>query len=249
MKREKKEILDHFQAILGSKVTRSRTFNWEQLNLSKIDTPELDVQFTEEEILHAINEQAVDKASGPDGFTNAFYKTCWPVIKNDLIQAINCLFRLQAGPLQKLNSATVVLLPKKENSQSIKDFRPISLIHSFAKLITKILAMRLAKHMDSLISNSQSAFIKRRCIQDNFLYVRNLARAYQRTRTPALVFKLDITKAFDTVSWEYILELLEQRGFRCRWRNWISLLLASSTSSVLLNGIPGPPIQHKRGLR
>lgn len=81
------------------------------------------------------------------------------------------------------------------------------------------------------------------------MYVRNLARAYHRTKTPALLFKLDISKAFDTVSWEYILELLEQRGFSSKWRDWLSLLFRSSHSSVLLNGVPGDVLQHARGLR
>ena len=79
--------------------------------------------------------------------------------------------------------------------------------------------------------------------------MRNLARAYHRTKTPALLFKLDISKAFDTVSWAYVLELLEQRGFSCRWRNWLSLLFSSAHSSVLLNGVPGERINHARGLR
>ena len=92
--------------------------------------------------------------------------------------------------------------------------------------------------MNDLVSISQSAFIKKRCIQDNFLYVRNLARAYHRTKTPSLLFKLDIEKAFDSVSWEYLPELLERRGFPARWRNWIALILSSSSSSVILNGVP-----------
>lgn len=92
-------------------------------------------------------------------------------------------------------------------------------------------------------------FIKKRCIQDNFLYVRNLARAYHRTSTPSLLFKLDISKAFDSVSWEYLLELLTARGFSQRWRDWIALILASSSSMVLLNGILGPKFHHERGLR
>jgi len=81
------------------------------------------------------------------------------------------------------------------------------------------------------------------------MYVRNLARAYNRTKTPALLFKLDISKAFDTVSWEYVLELLEHRGFSHRWRDWLSLLFRSAHSSVLLNGVPGERISHAQGLR
>lgn len=60
---------------------------------------------------------------------------------------------------------------------------------------------------------------------------------------------MDISKAFDTVSWEYLIELLEKRGFGARWRNWITLILSSSSSVVLLNGIPGPNFVHRRGLR
>jgi hypothetical protein len=81
------------------------------------------------------------------------------------------------------------------------------------------------------------------------MYVRNLARAYNRTKTPALSFKLDISKAFNTVSCEYILELLQHRGFSERWRDWLSLLFESFHSSVSLNGVPGRRIDHARGLR
>jgi hypothetical protein len=79
--------------------------------------------------------------------------------------------------------------------------------------------------------------------------VRNLARAYHRTKTLALLLKLDISKAFDLVSWEYLLELMEKRGFPCRWRDWLAMLLTTSSSSVLLKGVPGPLIKHWRGLR
>lgn len=115
--------------------------------------------------------------------------------------------------------SNIVLIPKSDVADHASDYRPISLINSFAKLITKTLSIRLSEYIQCLISNSQSAFIKGRCIQDNFMYVRNLARAYNQTKTPALLFKLDIFMAFDTVSWEYVLELLEHRGFSHMWRD------------------------------
>jgi hypothetical protein len=209
----------------------------------------LDATFSEEEIWAAICQMSSEKAPGPDGFTGTFYKVCWPIIKVDVVNAFSCIFNLHTGPLAKLNGACITLLPKKDLAQRVQDFRPISLIHSFPKIISKVLSIRMAPYIDSLISSSQSAFIKRRCIQDNFLYVRNLARAYHRTKTPALLMKLDISKAFDSVSWEYLLELLQRKGFPARWRDWLTLLLASSSSSILLNGVPGPPIKHERGLR
>jgi hypothetical protein len=70
-----------------------------------------------------------------------------------------------------LNLAFITLLPKKEDVDHVGDFRPISLVHSFAKLVTKVLANRPRGHLDQLVSKSQSAFIKGRFIQDNFMMV------------------------------------------------------------------------------
>jgi mannosylglycoprotein endo-beta-mannosidase len=147
-----------------------------------------------------------------------------------------------------LNSANIALLPKKDGAEEVSDFRPISLIHAIAKIIAKMLALRLAPFMDELISNAQSAFIKKRSIHDN-LYVKNLATRFNKAKIPALLFKLDIRKAFDSVRWEYILELLHRRGFPSRFRNWVAALFSSATSLVLLNGIAGAPIVHGKGLR
>ena len=103
--------------------------------------------------------------------------------------------------------------------------------------------------MSTLISNAQSAFIKTRSIHDNFMYVRNLARRLHKAKTPSILFKLDIRKAFDSVRWEYILDLLQRRGFPSKFREWIAALFCSSSSRILLNGLAGSPIKHGRGLR
>ena len=81
------------------------------------------------------------------------------------------------------------------------------------------------------------------------MYVRNFARRLHKRKTPALLFKLDIRKAFDSVKWEFILDLLQRRGFPSKFRDWIAALLCSSSSRCLLNGLPGPPIYHGRGFR
>jgi len=60
----------------------------------------------------------------------------------------------------KLNTVYITLIPKKEGAAQVKDFRPISLVHSVAKLITKVLANRLATRLHEMVSPNQSAFIK-----------------------------------------------------------------------------------------
>jgi hypothetical protein len=84
---------------------------------------------------------------------------------------------LQQGNAQKLwllNSAYLTLIPKKDEPLRATDYRPISMIHSFAKLITKILANRLAPLLKDLVASSQSAFVRGRCIHDNYMLVKHL---------------------------------------------------------------------------
>lgn len=76
-----------------------------------------------------------------------------------------------------------------------------------------------------------------------------MARYLHARKVPSLLFKLDITKAFDTVSWAFLLEILQHLGFGSRWRTLRCNLLYTSTTRVLLNGQPGESIQHRRGLR
>ena len=155
---------------------------------------------------------------------------------------------LNSQGFELLNTANIILLPKKRDALRVTDFRPISLIHSIAKIFAKLLANRLAPLPDSLVSKCQSAFIKR-SIHDNFLYVQNIVRAMQKMKLPTLFLKLDIHKAFDTVSWSYLLEVLQALGFGPRWREWVSILFRTMSSRVLLNGQQGPAFSHNRGVR
>jgi hypothetical protein len=250
---EKEDILqNYFSAIMGKKVPRERTFDWDRLGMCTIqEIPglELDRPFSENEIERAVMSLPNDRAPGPDGFTNNFYKHCWTIMKPDIVNAFHSIHVHHCGALEYVNNAHVVMIPKVDVANEPKHFRPISLIHSFAKLFTKVLAVRLSVYIEKLISTSQSAFIRKRCIQDNFVYVRGLARHYHRTKTSACLIKLDISKAFDTVSWEYLLEMLRHRGFSTRWTDWLARILSSSSSAVLVNGCPGPVIKHRRGLR
>lgn len=156
---------------------------------------------------------------------------------------------LHTSNLQWLKSANVVLLPKKDGAEGISDYRPISLIPAITNIIAKNLSLRLAPHMDDLVSNTQSAFIKRRSIHDNFMYFRIFALRLHTCKTHALLFKFDIKKEFDSVKWGYILELLQRLGFPPNFWDWIAALLSSSSSWIMLNGLPYLPVKHGRGFR
>jgi hypothetical protein len=132
------------------------------------------------------------KAPGPDGFTGHFYKTCWHLIKADLMEALYFLHQGNAHQLRLLNSAYLTLIPKKADASTAADYRPTSLIHSFAKLITKILANHLAPHLHLLVAANQCAFMRGRSIHDNDMLVQQSIKALNRKRLSSLFLKLDL---------------------------------------------------------
>lgn len=223
---------NHYENALGPPPSRDLDLNWQLFRQADVDLSALDADFTEDEVKRAIKLMPKDKAPGPDGFSLNFFTKCWDIVKGELMSLIHAFHSGRHNFFDILNTANIVLIPKKEGGDCITDFRPISLIHAVAKIITKMLALRLQPHMNSLTSNSQSAFIKNRVIHDNFMYVRNLARRFHTSHTPTLLFKLDISKAFDSVRWDYLLELLQRRGFLPRWRSWVSSLLSTATSKL-----------------
>ncbi|WVZ95183.1 LOW QUALITY PROTEIN: hypothetical protein U9M48_040980 [Paspalum notatum var. saurae] len=229
-------------------VTHETTLDLASIGIQSHDLESLDLPFTENEVWATIKSLPSDKAPGPDGFTGRFYKACWPVIKHDILAALKS--DGDGRNLHLLNSVLLLLIPKKPDAIQVKDFRPIcSLVHSFAKLLTKLLANRLAPKLGCLVSANQSAFIRGRCIHNNFLLVQQMARFLHRQREPRLLLKLDISKAFDSVAWPFLLKVLTHLGFGVRWRDLLYSLLRSSSTRVLLNGTPGDWINHRRGLR
>jgi hypothetical protein len=81
------------------------------------------------------------------------------------------------------------------------------------------------------------------------MYVQQVLKDLHKKKIPALFIKLDISKAFDLVNWPYLLSILTHLGFGQRWRNCISSLWCTASSSYLLNGCPGSKILHCSGVR
>jgi hypothetical protein len=156
---------------LGTSENRERSINLENLGMPSYDLSELEAPFSEQEVWEVIKLLPSDKAPGPDGFAGRFYKACWDIIKVDVMAAISAVWGRKFENFGRLNSAYITLIPKMDGAENVKDFRPISLVHGFGKLVTKILASRLSKWLHEMISPNQSAFIKVRFIQDNFMLV------------------------------------------------------------------------------
>jgi hypothetical protein len=165
------------------------------------------------------------------------------------MEAFETLWRGDSRGLHVANQALIALLPKRMDAVEVKDFRPISLIHSVAKLVAKVLSARLAPHMPQIVGPHQSAFIRGRCLHDNFQLVQSTARKLHCLRMDAILRKLDITKAFDMVDWAFLLEVLSKLGFGNRWISIVCGLLGTASTRVMVNGVASALIYNQRGLR
>ena len=131
----------------------------------------------------------------------------------------------------------------------VGDYRPISLIGIQYKILAKILAIRLAEVVDKVVSQEQTAFIKKRQILDGPLVVNEVLNWAKRKKRKVMVLKIDFEKAYDSLSWDYLDQIMEIMGFSNKWRGWIRACLHSARASVLVNGSPTEEFRLFRGLR
>lgn len=118
------------------------------------------------------------------------------------------------------------------------------------KIFTKILETRIGNLMHKLVSPQQVAHVKGRCIQDQIILVSELVNEMSRKRRCGNVsLKLDISQAYDSVSWEFLFLALQKFGFSKNWCEWMHILFQSARISVMVNGGPCGFFSVGRGLR
>lgn len=116
--------------------------------------------------------------------------------------------------------------------------------------ISKILSNRLKSILPSLIDQAQATFIQGRNISDNILLAQELFQNYHRsTGPPRCAIKIDLRKAFDTVNWDFLFEILHLYEFPPTFIHWIHACITTAMFSVKVNGTLAGYFKGARGLR
>ncbi|XP_058215475.1 uncharacterized protein LOC131326638 [Rhododendron vialii] len=218
----KKEILGYFQGLLGTRFTQTRPVS---------------------EVRQAI------QARVPLDMASTLIQPNWDIVGDDVVRAVKQFFD-PGFMLRESNSTAISLAPKKSAPVTIKDYRPISCYNVTYKCISKILVARLQPLLPSLISPVQSAFIKGRSIVDNILLMQELVKDYHKDQgAPRCALKLDLMKAYDSVAWDFLFEVMEVMAFPCQFISWVKQCVSTAMFSIVINRELVGYFPRKRGLR
>ena len=156
------------------------------------------IKFSEEEVKNAVWDCGGSKSPGPDGFNFNFIKSCWEVLKVDVMAAVQ-LFHTTGSLPKGCNASFIALIPKVRDPSTLDQFKPISLVGVIYKIITKFLSSRMKKIMPLIIDECQSAFICERGLLDSVVMVNEILEEIKRKRKNGVCFKVDFEKAYDSV--------------------------------------------------
>ena len=202
-----------------------------------------------DEIHSAVFSLNQDSAPSPDGFGAVFFQKYSEIIKHDVIKAVLQFFN-SGWLLPNFNSNTLVLIPKTNNADSVDQYRPIAVANFKFKIISKILADRLASIMPAITSVQQRGFIRGRNIKDCICLTSEAINVLNKKSFGGnMALKVDIEKAFDTLDWNFLLRVLKAFGFNDIFCNWIQSILASAKISISINGKLHGFFSCSRGVR
>jgi hypothetical protein len=188
--------------------------------LGQTESRGLTKPFSEAEVKEVVWDCDSYKSPGPDGINFGFYKDFWENLRGDVMRFVSEFHR--NGKLAKgINSTFIALIPKIDNPQRLNDFRPISLVGSLYKILAKVLANRLRLVIGSVVSESQTAFVRDRQILDGVLIANEAVDEARRSKKELMLFKVDFEKEYDFVDWGYLDGVMGKMSFPVMWRKWI----------------------------
>ena len=195
--------------------------------------------FTIAELEVAVEAAAADKSPGVDGLSYEFYKRTLPLVGPALLAACNAM--LEDGLLSpSMRHGLVRLLPKVPGVPAAHQLRPITLLCTDYKLLSKMLVGRLLPLLPAVISSNQLCSVQGRSVFEGPATVLSAAEYLRQRGQPGFLLSLDFFHAYDRVSLPWVDQVLAAMGFGVVFRSWVAALHRGASASFLLHALSRP---------
>ena len=248
-----KEIQNFYSKLFKSKDYNLENFNYKEeikrANVKRIPKIQLGQEISVLELGTALKKMKNSKSPGIDGISVDFLKVFWGKLKFFIVNAINSCY--SKGVMStSMRQAIITCIPKgNKDRKLIKNWRPISLLTVIYKLASTVIADRIKPLLNNIISESQSGFIPGRSIGDCTRLIYDLMAYTEKRCIPGLLMQIDFEKAFDSVSWKFLYNVLESFGFDENLIKWVKLFNTDIKAYVSQSGFMSDPVSVERGCR
>lgn len=222
--------------------------------LSSDHIERMEAEFTMSEVAMAIKSLNPSKSPGPDGFSGHYYRKYAEILSPHLCAFYNSLRKGLPIPLHE-NKAFIHVIPKPNKDHGdCANYRPISLINVDLKILTKILTTRMNSFISKYIHPDQTGFVPNRQAPDQTRRIIDIISALNSGwdgggRRGALLVSLDLHKAFDSLSWDYLFYILGKYGFGSHFLTTLKTIYSHPTANLVVKGYKSQNIQILRGTR
>ena len=222
----------------------------------------LNLPITNDDLEMALSSSKLGTAAGPDGIPyelwkhlNLQHKTASKKQKPSF-DVLDCMLRtlidiqkFGVDPNTEFSLGWMCPIYKKKEKDQIKNYRPITLLNTDYKLLTKALSNQLAQHIHSLVHPDQAGFIPRRSILDPIRLNQSLCAYADYMEENGTIVALDQEKAYDKIDHHYLLETLRKFNLPTPFIDTINSLYKTASTAVLINGVVSSPFNVTRGVR
>jgi hypothetical protein len=202
--------------------------------LSPAEAALLDRPLTLQELDKAVRECKSRTAPGIDGFSNDLIKAHWQVFRSPLLEYAHVCFR-KGRLTDSFNTGSIKLIPKKGDLSLIKNWRPISLLNCFYKIIARAVNYRLQSFSDRILSRAQKGFTSSRYLQEVILNVVSGIAHCNNTGTSAAVVAVDLSKAFDTIYHGFVRSAYRFFGLNNPFLNMLDTLGTNRSARIIFD--------------
>lgn len=207
-----KELETYWKNIWENETTYNKQAEWieeEYRRTSKVERMVWE-GITEADIKLVLNTSANWKAPGIDGIPNFWLKRL-TAIHSQLARAFNEMISSNEEIPNWLTKGKTHLIPKNENTEKAKNYRPITCLNNIYKTLTKVIAEKLYKHLqgNQLFPQEQKGCSKNNYgCKDHLLTSKLIDKDCKENRKNLALAWIDYVKAFDSIPHSWIIEAL-----------------------------------------